>query len=132
MSAIDKLTPGGFTPASVIEELRAELIERDALRRALADLWVVAKHHVADHTLGGELMVRRVTALLTGLELSGPGSAFRICDAYESGLGHGLKCDGAVNPYTHGAEREAYDIGYRRGEDHREQMRAGPRALETI
>lgn len=124
MSAIDKLAPGGFTPASVIEELHAELIERDALRRALADLWVVAGHHVARHTLGGELMVRRVTALLAGLELSGPGSAFRICDAYESGLGRGLQRDNATNPYTLAAERAAYDFGYRNGQARSEQKRA--------
>ena len=133
MSAIDKLTPGGFTPASVIEELRAEIGQLDALRQALADVWTIARHHVPHHTIGGEVLARRVAELLAGRKLLGPGSVvFRICDAYESGLGHGLKCDGAANPYTHAAEREAYDIGYQRGQEHREQMRADPRALETL
>ncbi len=61
MSALDKLTPGGFTPASVIDELRTE---QEALRGALADVWAISQHHVAHHTIGGEALVRRVDALL--------------------------------------------------------------------
>lgn len=41
---------------------------------------------------------------------------FIICNAYESGIGHGLQRDQAANPYTPGtAEYEAYDIGYEQG-----------------
>lgn len=61
MSAIDKLTPGGFTSASVIEELR---VEQATLRQALADVWAISRNHVAHHTLGGESLVRRVDNLL--------------------------------------------------------------------
>lgn len=41
---------------------------------------------------------------------------FAICDAYESGIGHGLKRDGLANPYKLGShEHRAYDIGYEEG-----------------
>ncbi len=40
MSALDKLTPGGFTPASVIEELRAELGQLNALAMAINAAWL--------------------------------------------------------------------------------------------
>ena len=129
MSVLDKLTPGGFTPASVIDELRAEFGQLDALRQALADVWAIARHHVVHHTLGGEVLARRVTELLAGMKRTGPSDVFRICDAYESGLGHGLKCDGTANPYAHAAEREAYDIGYRQGQEHREQVRTDLRIV---
>lgn len=45
---------------------------------------------------------------------------FVICNAYESGFGHGLEDDKLVNPYTEGTnEREAYDIGYDEGKSRR-------------
>jgi len=130
MSAIDKLIPGGFTPASVIDELRAELAERDALRQVLVDVWVIARHHVPHHTLGGEILMQRVAALIAGRKLRSPPDILCLCDAYESGLGHGLKIDGAVNPYAHSWEREAYDIGYQRGKEHRDAMQTKPRPVE--
>ena len=41
---------------------------------------------------------------------------FMICNAYESGVGHGMKNDGLENPYIPGSdEHEAYDIGYQEG-----------------
>jgi hypothetical protein len=41
---------------------------------------------------------------------------FIVCNAYESGVGHGLQRDGAVNPYTPLTnEWEAYAIGYDEG-----------------
>lgn len=41
---------------------------------------------------------------------------FRICDAYESGIGHGLKRDGLCNPYPPESDDfRAYDIGYEEG-----------------
>lgn len=42
---------------------------------------------------------------------------FIICNAYESGYGHGTQLDGLPNPYTEGSEEhEAYSIGYESGE----------------
>lgn len=39
-----------------------------------------------------------------------------ICNAYESGYGHGYRNDGLPNPHPEGSdEREAYDIGYNAG-----------------
>lgn len=39
-----------------------------------------------------------------------------ICDAYESGFGHGLKDDQLVNPYGPATiERIAYAHGYEKG-----------------
>lgn len=41
---------------------------------------------------------------------------FRICDAYESGIGHGLKRDGLYNPYPPASDDfRAYEIGYEEG-----------------
>jgi hypothetical protein len=43
-----------------------------------------------------------------------------ICNAYESGYGHGYKNDGLPNPHREGTtEREAYDIGYAAGYEER-------------
>ena len=43
---------------------------------------------------------------------------YMICNAYESGIGHGLKKDGLCNPYTPGTdEHEAYGVGYQEGVD---------------
>jgi len=42
---------------------------------------------------------------------------FQICNAYESGFGHGLKKDGLNGEYSSDAEwNEAYKIGYEGGE----------------
>jgi len=42
---------------------------------------------------------------------------FSICDAYESGYGHGIKQDNLHSPYEHDTEEtEAYGVGYRTGE----------------
>jgi len=39
-----------------------------------------------------------------------------ICNAYESGVGHGLQGDNLPNPYDPlSDEYEAYDIGYKEG-----------------
>lgn len=39
-----------------------------------------------------------------------------ICDAYESGIGHGIKDDKLPNPYSeHSYEHQAYKLGYRKG-----------------
>lgn len=38
-----------------------------------------------------------------------------ICEAYESGFGHGLKKDGLDNPYFTPVLKHAYDYGYERG-----------------
>lgn len=124
MSAIDKLTPGGYTPASAIKELRAE---RDALRQLLGAVWTIARPVVERHTLGGESLVRRVDALLNGVQAPEVSDIFRICDAYESGFGHGFKDDRLPNPYGPPEEREAYDIGYRTGRDRREHATQGNR-----
>jgi hypothetical protein len=40
-----------------------------------------------------------------------------ICDAYESGMGHGLKQDGHQSPYSNAAETKAYNLGYKLGEE---------------
>lgn len=41
---------------------------------------------------------------------------FMICDAYESGIGHGLQRDGLINPYDKMSKlHEAYKIGYELG-----------------
>lgn len=41
---------------------------------------------------------------------------FKICSAYESGMGHGLQRDGKPNPYEPlSDEWEAYGIGYDQG-----------------
>lgn len=41
---------------------------------------------------------------------------FIICNAYESGYGHGLERDELPNPYSEGSEEhEAYAIGYNAG-----------------
>lgn len=41
---------------------------------------------------------------------------FMICNAYESGVGHGRKKDGLPNPYPNKSEEhEAYEIGYKCG-----------------
>jgi hypothetical protein len=40
-----------------------------------------------------------------------------ICDAYESGMGHGLKQDGHQSSYWSAAEAKAYNLGYKLGEE---------------
>lgn len=41
---------------------------------------------------------------------------FELCNAYESGIGHGLQKDDAVNPYPPRTQNaEAYQIGYEEG-----------------
>ena len=41
---------------------------------------------------------------------------FEICNAYESGVGHGVQADGACNPYEEDSElHEAYGLGYEQG-----------------
>lgn len=48
--------------------------------------------------------------------MSGFTEVFMICDAYESGMGHGLERDGLVNPYDKLSKtHEAYQIGYELG-----------------
>lgn len=48
----------------------------------------------------------------------GISEVFMICDAYESGMGHGLQRDGLPNPYTPlGTLWEAYAIGYDLGSE---------------
>jgi hypothetical protein len=43
---------------------------------------------------------------------------FRICDAYESGVGHGQKQDGLSNDYYSDPElNEAYQLGYKKGQE---------------
>lgn len=43
---------------------------------------------------------------------------FSICDAYESGVGHGHNRDKLPNPWKEGSEEwEAYKIGYDLGEE---------------
>lgn len=47
-----------------------------------------------------------------------PSKVFMICDAYESGLGHGLQNDGLTvdkTPFGDPDHSEAYDIGFRKG-----------------
>jgi len=39
---------------------------------------------------------------------------YMICNAYESGVGHGVQDDGLENPHVPDSdEYEAYDIGYK-------------------
>lgn len=48
---------------------------------------------------------------------------FIICNAYESGFGHGLADDKLCNPYTDGSqEHEAYGIGYAAGLERKPQI----------
>jgi hypothetical protein len=55
-----------------------------------------------------------------------PSRVFRICDAYESGFGHGLAGDGAENPYPAPDEFDAYNLGYAAGQERARE--AGERA----
>lgn len=40
----------------------------------------------------------------------------QVCDAYESGIGHGMKNDGLPAPYNDVELIEAYQIGYKMGQ----------------
>lgn len=43
-------------------------------------------------------------------------NVFMICNAYESGYGHGWEQDKLCNPFSPGTdEHEAYSIGYHEG-----------------
>lgn len=43
---------------------------------------------------------------------------FKICDAYESGMGHGLEVDNLPNPYSiESDEYKAYEYGYNLGKE---------------
>jgi hypothetical protein len=45
---------------------------------------------------------------------------FEICNAYESGFGHGYQLDNLINPFKKDSKLyEAYDIGYKEGEERR-------------
>lgn len=49
---------------------------------------------------------------------------YMICNAYESGVGHGVNDDKLPNPFSKDKEPdlyEAYDIGYRHGLEMREE-----------
>ncbi len=51
---------------------------------------------------------------------------FMICDAYESGYGHGLKEGGkdlSETPHSDPELGEAYQIGYEAGEERAEEIR---------
>lgn len=51
---------------------------------------------------------------------------FMICDAYESGMGHGLERDGLINPYDKLSKlHEAYQIGYDLGVERSIEKTAG-------
>lgn len=50
-----------------------------------------------------------------------------ICNAYESGVGHGVKADQCINPHPKGSEEyEAYDIGYEEGYERLGELDDGP------
>ena len=52
---------------------------------------------------------------------------FVICNAYESGYGHGMQADKLLNPYSLGSnEYEAYSIGYSEGFDKQSQASSSP------
>lgn len=52
----------------------------------------------------------------------GISKVYMICNAYESGVGHGFKMDGLINPHREGTdEYEAYDIGYEAGVEQRKE-----------
>jgi hypothetical protein len=54
-----------------------------------------------------------------------PSKIFMICDAYESGFGHGLQEDGhngLDNPYGDPDHNEAYQIGYQAGLERRHEQ----------
>lgn len=42
---------------------------------------------------------------------------FKICDAYESGVGHGIKQEVVTNPYNDPDLKEAFEIGLKKGND---------------
>lgn len=55
---------------------------------------------------------------------------FEICDAYESGIGHGVKKDGldrSKTPFSDPELGEAYQIGYGKGLEHYERLSGGLR-----
>ena len=45
---------------------------------------------------------------------------FKICDAYESGVGHGRQDVGATNPYSDPELKEAFELGYKKGKEIRD------------
>ncbi len=48
---------------------------------------------------------------------------FMICDAYESGVGHGFGGNNKGNPYPTGTDDyEAYGYGYERGLENKREM----------
>ena len=48
---------------------------------------------------------------------------YMICNAYESGFGHGLNNDGLNGDYYSDSElNEAYKIGYEAGQDARNEL----------
>ena len=47
---------------------------------------------------------------------------YMICNAYESGVGHGYQADDVENPYPITSnEFEAFDIGYNEGVDQKNE-----------
>jgi hypothetical protein len=47
---------------------------------------------------------------------------FEICNAYESGFGHGYQMDNLINPFKPDSKLyEAYDIGYQEGEERKKE-----------
>jgi hypothetical protein len=58
---------------------------------------------------------------------------YMICNAYESGIGHGLKQDGVCNPYFAGSdEREAWQTGYDEGKDRAKDDQPQPGRVEGM
>ena len=59
---------------------------------------------------------------------------YMICNAYESGIGHGLQQDGMKNPYSVGSdEREAWGIGYQEGNERmNSRRRAAGQAVPDV
>lgn len=64
-----------------------------------------------------------------------PPDVMVICDAYESGYGHGLKDDGMCLSHTHFAspeEAEAYGLGYDKGKADREKPVTYPQGWRLV
>lgn len=58
---------------------------------------------------------------------------FRICDAYESGIGTGLDGCNLRNPYIEGTdEYEAWDIGYTEGNRRIKKFGAIPEIMKQL
>lgn len=58
---------------------------------------------------------------------------YMICNAYESGMGHGLQQDRVSNPYVpRSDESEAWQYGYDEGDDRaKEERRNAARAPDN-